>query len=660
MTRYLKKIEDAKYSLLTGFLGLFSIITIRNIFESAFEGSQTLGFSPVTIRSFYMVFSHFPLFYISIFLWMLLFFCIITKEEWTKISKVLVLGMTAIIIAPFIDIVVSRGSGYQLAYLKGLEEFAEIHRFFDFTKDVMQASWGQRVEILIVILGGSYYVFVKTKNIFKSFLAAIINFLIIVIHGILPNTVALIPSFLGLKALKYQTIITGGLFKIDSQNYSVIFMTSMIIAGILLLFKYNNAFFKQVINFKGSRMIMLFSFLGLVYGTILVSRQFPYLLLSPLYLLTLLISIFSLHAVGLTKEFGKSSVEFVITAIFILYSAITIGPYFLLFTLLLYVLVNIKKLRIVLWMLAFCCGFSAVFQNSTLMCLVPINCQSIRNYGREIAAWNLFLNGDYDKARGLYLKIYSNNKSDEISKRIGQCYLHLGEIDKGINSLMALNKRDYEFFAALGDAYSKKGEYQHAVGLYSQAADKNIEPAEFLSKMAQLYARLGEETKMEGAITRGIQYGMSKFRYYQIRGDYDINTGQYDQALKMYDKALFYNARATLAYSGKGMVYYALGDMAGAETMFGKALNLDPRSDAIINNLGAISLLKHDYTKAREQFTESVEINPHQVEGYYNLGLIAERQSNMDEALKMYKKALANNPDFSQARQAIERIQSHD
>ena len=136
----IKKIEEEKYSFLIGFISLYAIILCRNIFESVFEGSQALGFSPIISHSFYMIFIHFPLFYISIFLWILLVFILLTKENIINVSKFLLIGFAVIIIAPFIDFIVSKGSGYKLTYLSGFKQITEIHRFFDFTKDLIQAS----------------------------------------------------------------------------------------------------------------------------------------------------------------------------------------------------------------------------------------------------------------------------------------------------------------------------------------------------------------------------------------------------------------------------------------------------------------------------------------------------------------------------------------
>ena len=61
----------------------------------------------------------------------------IPKAEIIKIAKVLLIGISIIIIVPVIDIIVSKGSGYKLTYLSGPTSFTEMHKFFYFTKDFL-------------------------------------------------------------------------------------------------------------------------------------------------------------------------------------------------------------------------------------------------------------------------------------------------------------------------------------------------------------------------------------------------------------------------------------------------------------------------------------------------------------------------------------------
>lgn len=672
----INRIERERYSFPLGFIGLLCIITVRNIFESAFEGTQTFGFSPITENSFFMIFSHFPLFYISLFVWFCLFLVLITKEKPNVVIRPLLIGLSVIIITPFIDIIVSRGSGYKLTYLKGIEEFTQIYRFFDFTRDLLQASWGQRIEIIAVLVGATMYVYIKTKSVLKILMTPVISYLIIFIHGALPNTIAQIPSYLGFARLHYRTIISAGILGVDSQNYSVIFICSIVVTGLLLLRKYDRECAHDILNLKISVPLILSTLLGIIYAIILIRPYYPFIFDSSIHYLIFLTAIFVIHMTNLTSLKVKSSFAFALLTISVFLASLAIGFTYFFVILSYFVFANYfasalgkriskRYLRKSLTagissVLAFIAGFSIIFQEATLSCIIPYDHARVQAYGYRIAGWNYFINGNYVEAISQYEIAYSLKRSNEIRKRLGQSYLHTGRSNEGIAMHQAVEPLNYETILSLGQAYIQKGKQENALRLYRNAVSENIEPVEFIILLAQEAARRGSKAEMDSLLRTGNKHGMSRLRFHQIKGDYYLQSGNYDNAIMAYDRALYYGSRSTLAYAGRGMAYYGKGDLSKAEQAFLEALSFDPNNDVLYNNLGAIYMIHKEYKKAEDYFEKSLKINPLQAEAYYNLGLIAQAFDRYDEAIMMYSKALQVNPGFIQAKQALERIQKND
>jgi tetratricopeptide (TPR) repeat protein len=651
------EIEKEKFSFLLGFLTLFSIILTRNILESSFEGKQLLGFSAINSNSFYMVFVHFPLFYLSLFLWTILIFKFLTKEEPTKIAKVLLLGMSVIIIAPVIDIITSKGSGYKLTYLTGPEEFTEIHKFFYFTKDLLQASWGQRAEILFVLIGCLIYVFIKTKNYFKSILAPIIIYLIIFIHGILPNTIAGIPSYLGYKKLTFTAILSSGILPIDSQNYSVIFSISIILAGILITLAEKKKSIKETLDLKISFVPVTAALLGIFYAFFLILRYYPIILINPIFYLAILLGIIIVIFTNRISHLDPSSYELQILATGVIILGISLGYAFLTLILIFYLF---KKFLNSSWLLilpSFIAGFSLIFQESTIKSIFPLNKKSVESKGARLASWTFFLNKNYKKALLLYLKINSIEQDDETLKRIGQCFLNLGHLEKGIEELEKIEKPDYETILSLGQAYTQNGKYEKAISTYKKAIDKKINPSEFYVKIAQIASRSGTEKEMNSSIDKAALYGIPKYKLFQIKADFYFRKDDLGNAGKMYDISLIYNPRSVASLSGKGIVYYKQGNIKEAEKYLLKALEIERDNDAIYNNLGAVYLAQNNYSKAEKTFLKSLKINPNQEEAYYNLGLIYETEGRIEEAYEMYQRALNVNPNYLPAKIKIKLLE---
>lgn len=655
--KLITKIEKENFSFILGFLTLFSIILTRNIIESSFEGKQLLGFSEIVSHSFYMIFVHFPLFYISLFAWILLILKLLTKEENIKIAKVLLIGISVIIIAPIIDIVISRGSGYKLTYLSGPASITEIHKFFYLTKDFLLASWGQRAEILLVLLGSFVFVFIKTKKYLKSIIAPIIIYLVIFIHGILPNTIAGIPSYLGFKNLTPAAILGSGILPIDSQNYSIIFCISIISASLMIALISKKTTIQEIFNLKAFLIPFFAISLGIIYGSFLIFRYYPLLLINPIFYLSVLLSILIAIFTNRISQLHIDMTEFQILTVAVILFSISLGYIFMLLILVSYLFKRFLKPKWLLIFPLFIAGFSLVFQEDTFKTIIPIKKELVELKGEKLAGWTHFLNGDYKKALLLHLKANSISYENETQKRIGQCYLNLGLLDKGIEELAEIEDPDYETILSLGQANTQNGNNKKAIDIYKKAIEKKISPEEFYVKIAQIASRSGMKSEMSMAIDKASVYGTPRHKLYQIEADFYFIEGNLEKAHLMYDKSLDYNPRSVVSLTGKGMAYYKEGKIKEAEEQMLKALKIEPNNDAIYNNLGAIYIAQNNYQKAKKTFLKSLKISPNQEEAYYNLGLIYEILEDIPEALQMYQRTLNVNPDYLPAKIKIKALQ---
>jgi tetratricopeptide (TPR) repeat protein len=655
-SRIITNIEAERFTFLTGFISLFGIIYIRNFFESVFEGTQILGFSPLHARSFYMVFIHFPLFYFSLFAWILLIFTLLTRENWTRIARFLVIGMAVITVTPFIDIIVSKGSGYRLTYLRGFEQFSEIPQFFLFTRDLLQASWGQRVEIILAIIGSFTYLFVKTKNLFKSLLAAILVYFVIFLHGILPNTIAKIPTYLGSTTLHFRTLITNGILPIDSQNYAVVFSLFIILAGILLFRRNDRVLNREIFGFKRAGFDVLFLCLGIFVSGILIGRYYHFILRNPLSYLVFSLAIFTVTFAVSAAYQRRTTMVFQLITVGAVFFALALSPLVLLFSFLTFLVRRYCRLTYLSLITSFLAGFFICYQGDSLKTALPVHRYAFPLRGRALSGWYHFLNQEYEEAFHQYEMAQPLSQSDEYTKRIAQCYCNLGNPDKAIELFESIATPDYETILELGKAYLQKGNWYKAEALYKEAMQRNIEPAEFALKIAEILSRGTDEFSLETVLEHCILLGNPRYKVLQIRGDFHMTNGYQDEALAMYSAALQQNSRSVKALAGTGIIYYNRQDYEQAEQQFRRALEIEPDNDALLNNLGALYIMRQKNDKAISLFQRSLRRNPNQPEAYFNLGLIYERMGRRSDALASYRKALQVNPSYLPARQKIEEL----
>ncbi len=202
----------------------------------------------------------------------------------------------------------------------------------------------------------------------------------------------------------------------------------------------------------------------------------------------------------------------------------------------------------------------------------------------------------------------------------------------------ALEDRDFQaaldFYTRLieqqpqnADAYARRGyvHYQYGedlLALQDYATALDIEPglARAHAGRALVYASMGERQqalrhvlKIDNRVRHDADiYVMLGRTYYWLK--------EYDDALNLYDEALDLDPELFQAYSGRGLVYTALGDYGSASKDFNAALDI--REDyGVYNNLAVLSDQLGHYDQAITNFQNAVALNPEFAVGYANLGL---------------------------------------
>jgi 4-hydroxybenzoate polyprenyltransferase len=97
-------------------------------------------------------------------------------------------GLPITWLGPILDILISRGNGYTLTYNLS-SNFQILIDFFKFFSPAFKygATYGVRIEIIILVLGLGYVTWQNTKNIWKGLLASFLSYTLIFIIATLPG-----------------------------------------------------------------------------------------------------------------------------------------------------------------------------------------------------------------------------------------------------------------------------------------------------------------------------------------------------------------------------------------------------------------------------------------------------------------------------------------
>jgi tetratricopeptide (TPR) repeat protein len=686
LNRLFDKLEKAPITMGTGILSLLSIVLLRNFFESGLEGNQILGFTSSPAHSSLMFFDHFFLFYGSLFLWFLLLIRLVTKETMGKVANVILFSFFVLFIPPFFDFFITKGRGYDLGYLAGIDEAKLALQVFNPSQEITRVSPGQRIEIFLGCIFGLFYVYFKTRrkgigrgkipSIFKGILASVGIYLIILLHG-LPQAFAQIPSFFT-ENNPASAMVAGGLVEMDTQNYGLFNLFLGGIAGLLLLGSQRQ---KKLNLHWTPPMIFHMSgtLIGILWGILAFRRIYPFIFQNPfnyLVFLALLLGFGLAAQIFLKADHQTPATHHDILFLgiaFLLAINVGITASILLFVFVLINWIGYRKKTILLrifsnmlsFVIAILAGFSLFGQRETFRLVLP-------NARVEREAWAHFLSGKEYYLRGDYHQTsleYERTRKQSMSRntnyllllRMGDIRYRLGDLDGAIENLkkaVQIYPNRFKSYPLLGIAYIRQEKEEKALNHYRQAIHRRIEPYIFFLESGRVLSRLRRREEALLELEQALLTRAPRASCYQVWGDIEAMGRDFDSAIKMYNRAIEYDPGFGLAYSGKGTVYFEKGEYSLAEREYLHALKFSPNDETIHNNVGAVYLQQNKLEMAEISFRKAIQLAPVLAEGYFNLGMTYERRGLIEEAREFYNKTLEINPKFEQALLALREIEN--
>ncbi len=263
LKKFLEEIEsqNLKRTFLTIFLWLF----LRIFLESVFESSHYIGYIPFSYKALVIYFLHYPCFYLSLFLGIVIITALIIKEDVRKITSAFAFGFGIVVFVPLIDWIFD--GGYKITYplrigpylLSGLNPFVSIIEY--------GGSPGQRIIFFSVCILVAFYGYFKTKKIVSGVILFFILYFLIILLGGMPTLLA--------GNRPEDVYITGGILYSDTQKYTAIFILLLIPFAILYFYLLNKRGFKLLILSIRLERSIFYGAVGLA-GLFLALQQAPY------------------------------------------------------------------------------------------------------------------------------------------------------------------------------------------------------------------------------------------------------------------------------------------------------------------------------------------------------------------------------------------------
>ena len=135
---------------------------------------------------------------------------------------------------------------------------------------------------------------------------------------------------------------------------------------------------------------------------------------------------------------------------------------------------------------------------------------------------------------------------------------------------------------------------------------------------------------------------------YNISGACYAGLGQFDAAVKDYEKAIAIKPDYSKAHFNLGCTLQELGQLDASAKSFEKALVIEPYYAEAHNNLGIALKDLRQLDAAVKSFKKAIAIKPDYVEAHYSLGTTFQELGQLDDAVKSYKKVVNFEPDFAE------------
>jgi predicted O-linked N-acetylglucosamine transferase (SPINDLY family) len=124
--------------------------------------------------------------------------------------------------------------------------------------------------------------------------------------------------------------------------------------------------------------------------------------------------------------------------------------------------------------------------------------------------------------------------------------------------------------------------------------------------------------------------------------------GQFDAAIKCYEKAITINPSYYKAHYNLGGVLQELGKLNSSIKSFERALSIKPDYAEAHNNIGNVFKELDQFDNAIKSFRRAIEIKPNYLEAHFNLGSIFQDLNNLEAAIISYERVLVIKPNFAE------------
>jgi putative PEP-CTERM system TPR-repeat lipoprotein len=269
--------------------------------------------------------------------------------------------------------------------------------------------------------------------------------------------------------------------------------------------------------------------------------------------------------------------------------------------------------------------------------------------------------GSYAQTQSALETVLRHAPNQTFARRLlVQSYLREGKPTKALDAIKPLlqqAKIDSDTLTLAGEVYVQNGDTAAAARYFDQAAKLDPKGTGKRAAAALLHFAKGEigisELEAAAAEDEGIRADLALFTI-------NIRQRKFEQALAAVAAIEKKQPDKPLSHSLRGMVFAAKGDMVGARKSFERALAVDPSYFPAIAYLARLDVLDKKPEEATKRFEAVLAKDPKNAAAFLAIADLRSRAGgSMDDVAALIGKAIAANPNDTQARLALMSLYLH-
>jgi tetratricopeptide (TPR) repeat protein len=289
--------------------------------------------------------------------------------------------------------------------------------------------------------------------------------------------------------------------------------------------------------------------------------------------------------------------------------------------------------------------------------LWPRNDKNFSNYGRALAAV-----GRYTEALPYYKDLLKNLEPNPLLHlRTGDVYAGLRMPDSALahyRTAVALDPTMLDAWVAIADVASARSDFDGARAAVAKAFAAWPGNSHAHDMLGIVAGRQGRMEEAEAEFRRAIASDSTNDAAYVDLGILYEKTGRMEMSKGMYQAAVRVSPRSVNARVRLGVAMAREGDTAGAEREWRRCVEIEPPAVEARMNLAKLYTMRGEAGKAVEEYNAVIAADPRRAEAHYLSGSLLASKGDVEGAKRRYREALRAEPGFSEAAEALRRLES--